>query len=135
MVRRALRISLLASSSVRAATHSFPSFAVFSAFFQVKTQVESQIKVRDLSTCSVSIAPADYSSWSEARAELMGEAKASLKNRVEAELAAAGEDDDLAKLKSKFAAEERAIEHTVDHEVHTFSASVDITYNFLSSGK
>ena len=33
----------------------------------VRTQVESQIKVRDLSRASVSVSPSEYSSWSEAR--------------------------------------------------------------------
>ena len=98
----------------------------------VKTQVESQIKVRDLSHTSVSISPADYSSWSEARSELMSEAKASLKARVEAEIAAAASDADMHALKAKFAAEERMLEHDVDHKVHTFSTSIDIAYNFLS---
>jgi hypothetical protein len=28
--------------------------------------------------------------------------------------------------------EERAIEHAIDHEVHTFSAMIDVSYNFLS---
>ena len=41
----------------------------------VKTQVESQIKVRDLSRAQVTLAPAEYASWSEARSELMMEAK------------------------------------------------------------
>jgi hypothetical protein len=95
----------------------------------------SQIKVRDFSHTSVSIAPADFSSWHEARTELMAEAKAGLKARVEAELAAAADDEDMAQLKTKFAAEERAIEHTVDHSVHNFSASIEVAYNFLSSGK
>ena len=36
----------------------------------VKQQVESQIKVRDLSKFSVSIAPADHESWHVARAEM-----------------------------------------------------------------
>jgi hypothetical protein len=65
----------------------------------------------------------------------MAEAKAGLKARVEAELAAAADDEDMAQLKTKFAAEERAIEHTVDHSVHNFSASIEVAYNFLSSGK
>ena len=39
----------------------------------VKQQVESQIKVRDLSHTSVSIAPADYASWHDVRTELMAE--------------------------------------------------------------
>ena len=94
--------------------HSRTPLAVF---YQVKQQVESQIKVRDvsfghlnpsslyaapptlptlpldffilqLSHTSVSIAPADYSSWHDVRTELMSEAKGGFKARVEAELAA-----------------------------------------------
>jgi len=60
------------------------------------------------------------------------EAKASLKARVESELAVAADDAALSELRAKFAAEERNIEHKIDHEVHTFSASLDVTYNFLS---
>ena len=41
----------------------------------VRTQVESQIKVRDFSRAQVSIQPAEFGNWSEARAELMVEAK------------------------------------------------------------
>jgi hypothetical protein len=41
-----------------------------------------------LSHTSVSIAPADYSSWHDVRTELMAEAKSGFKARVEAELAA-----------------------------------------------
>ena len=59
----------------------------------------------------------------------MGEAKAGLKARVEAELAAAADDNELKALRDRFAAEERAIEHKIDHEVHNFSATVDVPYN------
>ena len=91
-----------------------------SCTLQVKQQVESQIKVRDVSAghfntaffacpsypsppqlpadvCSSrtppsTIAPADYSSsWHDVRTELMAEAKTGFKARVESELAAAGE--------------------------------------------
>jgi hypothetical protein len=40
--------------------------------------------------------------------------------------------ENLDELKAAFQQEERAIEHSIDHEVHTFSASVDVSYNFLS---
>ena len=40
--------------------------------------------------------------------------------------------ENLDELKMAFQQEERAIEHSIDHEVHTFSASVDVSYNFLS---
>ena len=41
----------------------------------VKQQVETQIKVRDMSRTQVSIAPAEFASWSDARAELMSEVR------------------------------------------------------------
>ena len=80
----------------------------------------------------MSIAPADYANWHDVRTELMSEAKAGLKARVEAEIAAAGPDDDLVAMKAAFAGEERDIEHAIDHDVHTFSATLDVSYNFLS---
>ena len=57
--------------------------------------------VRDLSHTSLSIAPADYSSWHDVRTELMSEAKSGFKARVEAELAAAG-GENLDELKMAF---------------------------------
>ena len=95
----------------------------------VEAQVKNQIPLHDLSNTSVSIAPADYSSWHEVRTELMGEAKAGLKARVEAELAAAADDNELKALRDRFAAEERAIEHQIDHEVHQFSCALEVEYN------
>lgn len=95
----------------------------------VEAQVKNQIPLHDLSNTSVSIAPADYSSWHEVRTELMGEAKAGLKARVEAELAAAADDNELKALRDRFAAEERAIEHNIDHQVHQFSCALEVEYN------
>jgi len=40
--------------------------------------------------------------------------------------------ENLDELKVAFQQEERAIEHSIDHEVHTFSCAVDVSYNFLS---
>jgi hypothetical protein len=45
----------------------------------VQSQVTSQIKVRDLSRAMVSVQPAEASSWSSARADLIVEAKRPLK--------------------------------------------------------
>lgn len=63
----------------------------------------------------------------------MNERKASLKAKLEAELAAAADDDELSALRDRFSAEERALEHQVDHEVHTFSATIDLAYNVSSA--
>jgi hypothetical protein len=62
----------------------------------------------------------------------MNERKAGLKAKLEAELAASGSDEELSALRDKFSAEERALEHDVDHEIHTFSATLDLSYNFLA---
>lgn len=97
----------------------------------VKAQVSSQIKVRDFSAASVSIAPSEHSGWAEARAELMSEAKAGLKARLETRLAALG-DGDAQALRDEFAAEEAAIEHRIDHTVYSFHANLAFSYNFLS---
>lgn len=98
----------------------------------VKAQVESQIKVRDMSNVSVSLEPAEFSSWQEARTSLMAEAKAGLKAKLEAELASMANESQLDGLRDAFSKEERELEHTMDHQVHTFSAILDLDYNFLS---
>ena len=59
----------------------------------------------------------------------MSEAKAGLKAKLEAELGATSDETELADLKAKFSAEERAIEHEIDHKMHSFSAVVDMSYN------
>jgi hypothetical protein len=92
-----------------------------------------QIKVRDLSNMSVTASPADYASWESVRNELMAEAKKGLKARVEAEVAAAKDGDDLEAMKVAFQGEERDLEHSIDHEVHTFAAVLDIDYNVSST--
>ena len=100
----------------------------------VKTQVESQIKgkraafefksnqtqchtdsscvflVRDLSKTTVSISPAEYGSWADARAELISEAKRPLKAQLESELAAAQNEDEVSQIRAAFAQKETAME-------------------------
>ena len=67
----------------------------------VKQQVESQIKVRDFSKLQVTLAPADFESWHVARTETMAEAKAGLKAKLEAELSAAQDEEELQGLRRK----------------------------------
>ncbi len=98
----------------------------------VKTQVDSQIRVRDLSTSAVSIKPADYSSWSDLRAELVAEKKRPLRAQQAAELAAAADDDAKEKINKTFAAEMAVIEAEVDHTPYNLSMELSVSYNFLS---
>lgn len=87
----------------------------------VKQQVASQIKVRDFSQTKITIAPAEFSSWQEARTELMSERKRGLRAEMEAELGAVqGENAEATKseadkLRVKFNLKEREVEHEIDH--------------------
>ena len=69
----------------------------------VKSQVASQIKVRDFSEAQVSIAPAECASWQELRTQLMQEAKRGLKAKLEAEMGAiVGTDESAEEVEVKF---------------------------------
>lgn len=98
----------------------------------VKTQVESQIKVRDLSRATVSITPAEFSSWSDARAELLTEAKRPLKAQLEAEMAAAANESEQRQIRAAFDQREKAIEHEIDHKPLEMHLSLGVAYNFLT---
>ena len=52
----------------------------------------------------------------------MAEAKAGLKAKLEAELASMSDDSQVEAIRDAFSKEERALEHKLDHEIHTFSA-------------
>lgn len=98
----------------------------------VKTQVESQIKVRNFSRASVTLQPAEYASWGDARAEMMVELKRPLKAQLAAELGAAADDVHRDEITAAFAAREKALEHDLDHKPMDVHLSLDVSYNFLS---
>jgi len=98
----------------------------------VKTQVESQIKVRDLSRAMVAVQPAEFASWSDARSELMVEAKRPLKAQLAAELSAAADDHDASAIRAKFDASEKELEHHIDHKPLEMHMEIALAYNFLS---
>lgn len=81
----------------------------------VKTQVDSQIKVRDLSNMSVAVSPAEYNSWSDARAQLIVEKKRPLKAMLQSELAKADTEAAADEVRAVFASRESALEHEMDH--------------------
>jgi hypothetical protein len=98
----------------------------------VQSQVSSQIKVRDFSGAKVSIQPSDTASWSDVRTDLIAEAKSALRSELEAEIAGAANPDEIEALRLAFNKRERSIETSVDSRVHTFSAILDVSYNFLA---
>lgn len=79
--------------------------------------MESQIKVRDLSGAKLSIEPADATSWSDVRTDLIAEAKNKLRAELEVELGAAANEEAVEKLRAEFSGKERMIEHSVDSKV------------------
>lgn len=98
----------------------------------VTQQVASQIRVRDLSSAKVTLAPSEQTSWSDARNELVSESKNALRAELETSLSAASGEAEIEKLRKDFATKEAMIEHDIDSRVHTFSVMLNVTYNFLS---
>ena len=90
------------------------------------------LPVRDFSRASVSIAPAEYASWSDARAELITEAKRPLKAQFEAQMSAALDETEQIKIRKDFDAREKQIEHEIDHKPLEMHISLSAAYNFLS---
>jgi len=98
----------------------------------VKQQVESQIKVRDFTSAKLSIEPADAASWSDVRTALITEQKTALRAELEMELGACTDEAAIADMRSDFSRRERAIEHSVDTKQCSFSAAIEVEYNFLA---
>ena len=80
----------------------------------------------------MSIQPAEFGNWSEARSELMVEAKRPLKAQLQAELAAAPNEEQAADIRQAFAAREKALEHEIDHKPMDVHMEIAVSYNFLS---
>tara|TARA_B100001094_G_C17637301_1_gene533321 strand:+ start:105 stop:560 length:456 start_codon:yes stop_codon:yes gene_type:complete len=96
----------------------------------VKSQVESQIRVRDFSECNVSIHPANFNSWEEARATLSKETSRRIKAQYQAEVAANGGDADrLSQIEATFKAQERNAEHDLLHKPMDVHMCLDVAYN------
>ena len=89
----------------------------------------AQIKVRDFSRAQVTITPAEFGSWEEARSELLKEAKRPLKAQLDAELATAVDDAAVKECRDAFAQREAAIEHDIDHEPLEMHLQLGVSYN------
>ena len=89
-------------------------------------------EVRDFSKAAVTLSPAEYSSWSDARSEMMVDVKRPLKAQLQAELAAAPNDEAREEITQAFAAREKALEHDLDHKPMDLHMTIDLSYNFLS---
>ena len=79
-----------------------------------------------MSRATVTASPAQFSSWNEARAELMVEAKKPLKAQLAGELAVAADEDERKAIKAEYEARERAFEHELDHTPRELSMALTI---------
>lgn len=89
------------------------------AFSLISVPYSLQIKVRDLSRASVSISPAEFGTWSQARSELLLEAKRPLKAQLQAELAAAADETAAEEIRAAFQAREKALEVRIASLAHS----------------
>tara|TARA_Y100000817_G_scaffold176895_1_gene138167 strand:+ start:271 stop:678 length:408 start_codon:yes stop_codon:yes gene_type:complete len=77
----------------------------------------------------VSIQPAEFSNWNEARAEMMVEAKKPLKAQLTAELGASSSDEATEQIRAAYEAREKALEHEIDHKVMDVHLELGVSYN------
>lgn len=99
----------------------------------VQQQVASQIRVRDFSGASISIAPAEHSSWGAVRESQVAERLAPLRRQLKLDLAAAQDDEAQKDIRAAFTLQQAAIEHDVDYTKHEINLEVQVQYNFLSN--
>lgn len=90
--------------------------------------------MRDLSNASVSIAPAEFSSWEAAREALIAERTEGLRREHSADVAAAISDEEVSEIEAEFVVKQAAIEAEVDSTKHDLHLELEVAYNFLSNG-
>ena len=101
----------------------------------VKTQVASQLRVRDFSTASVSFQPTDYPSWSAARAALVKTRHATINQAAQNEIAALPTDapaEAAQSIKKRMSLDLAKAEASVGHTPCTVNMTLRYTYNFLA---
>ena len=81
---------------------------------------------------TVSIQPAEYPSWSDARSDMMVEAKRAHKAKLLSEMSAAADEAESSAIRARYEKEEKAIEHDIDHAPLNVNLALDLSYNFLS---
>jgi hypothetical protein len=100
----------------------------------VRTQVQTQIKVRDLSKASVHVCPSEHNTWKEARNEIASAAKKPIRARMNAELSESPTEKHEA-IRSKYESEMNSAEYDVDNKTRSLNMEIGIEYNFLDEAK
>ena len=98
----------------------------------VKEQVRSQIKVCDMSSTSVKIAPAEFSSWDQVAQKLVSEKSAPVIQRRDRSINSVGANsDEIDLVKAEYATKLSDIEASVYHEPREIHMEISACYNFL----
>ena len=85
--------------------------------------------MRDLSAAKLTIEPADATSWTAVRNDLIAERKAAMATELEASLSGLSDPEEIEAMRLRYKNKEKAIEAEVDSRVHNFSLACDIEYN------
>ena len=98
----------------------------------VKEQVRAQIKVCDMSSTSVRISPAEFSTWDQVAQKLVSEKSAPVIQRRDRSISAVGSNsDEIDLVKAEYATKLSDIEASVYHEPREIHMEIAATYNFL----
>lgn len=100
----------------------------------VRSQVESQVRVRDFSKFSVSISPSDHASWQAAMEQLTAEHVRPIKSDRTRALAAADKGDSgmIAKINAKYDDMEHSATQKIQNTPMEFHIEAEIKYNFMA---
>lgn len=101
----------------------------------VRSQVESQVRVRDFSKFSVSISPSDHASWQAAMEQLTAEHVRPVKIERARALAALDKTDTagIAKVNAKFDDLEHSATQKIQNTPMEFHIEAEIKYNFMAN--
>jgi hypothetical protein len=100
----------------------------------VKQQVESQIRVADLSTMEVSVHPADYADWGAAAEGMLAEHVQPLKAELKSALRRCkGDQAKMDAVNSEFLARIDEANSAFSHNPLDLHAQIKIAYNFMSA--
>lgn len=102
----------------------------------VKQQVESQIRVADLSSMEVSVHPADYADWGAACEAQLMEATAPLRAELKACLRRhKGDAEKIGAINAEFTSRIEQAQAEFSHKPMEMHMQIKTTYNFLDSSK
>lgn len=101
----------------------------------VKSQVASQIRVRDFSRANIHVAPAEHGSWGAVRELLVQEKMAPHDRELKMNIQNANGNKSLInECKANHAVLRQEVESAVDHTKHEVTFEIQTNYNFLSTG-